>query len=104
MRVKDLWYYVAGFVMGVMLTVTIAAWSEASVAHKVTFVALLVLLSLATWSKRKSQNSNNSPNNRPREVLECEPRDKGNGSTDKGYYKGDTPLLVHSEPPVRNVP
>ena len=81
MKKDRLWDYVAGFVMGVTLTTFIAAWGESSLTYRIVFIVLLGLLSLATWSKSKRQNSNDRANNCPREVVECEPSNKGNSST-----------------------
>jgi hypothetical protein len=60
MKIKELWFYVAGFTLGVALLAIIATWSKASEAYRIVYIALLGLLLFATWFKRKSHKSNSN--------------------------------------------
>jgi uncharacterized membrane protein YfcA len=81
LKIKELWVYVAGFTLGVALSVIIATWGEATITYRIVYIVLLGLLLLATWSKRKPYNRNNNANNDPLQTVVSKPTNKSNNST-----------------------
>jgi hypothetical protein len=63
MKIEELWFYVAGFTLGVALLAIIATWGKASEAYRIVYITLLGLLLFATWSKPKSYKGNNNADN-----------------------------------------
>ena len=84
MKIKKIWFYVAGIAIGVALAATISLWAEASTAYRCVFLVLLALLFFATWSKRKPYKSNSPTNSKPLNALVCEGSHEDDNNTNKG--------------------
>jgi hypothetical protein len=69
MKKEEAWFYVAGLAMGVALAATIMLWPQASVAYRIGFLVLLVLLFFAAWSKRKPYESDGTADSKPFNTL-----------------------------------
>jgi uncharacterized membrane protein YfcA len=83
MKLKDLWLYVAGFIMGAAMAIVISTWGEAATGYQIGYVVLLVLLAYVTWSKQKSHNSNSKTNNDPLYAVVRKPHNEGSNNAAK---------------------
>jgi hypothetical protein len=83
MKINKLWFYVAGFVMGVALAVIIVTWGAATIAYRIVYIVLLGLLLFATWSKPKSYKGDDNTDNNPLYAPVSKPLNKSGDSTTK---------------------
>jgi hypothetical protein len=69
MKIKEIWFYVSGFTLGISLLAIIATWDKASGAYRIVYIALLALLLFATWFERKPHKSNSNTNDNSLHIL-----------------------------------
>lgn len=73
---------VVGFAIGVILSVIVWTWGEASVIYRAIYVTLFGgLLFFATRSKPDADKGDDNSNNHPLNTLELESSHKSNDST-----------------------
>lgn len=73
--------FIYGFAFGVILTSSIAVWSQTPLAGKLILGALGVILVVIYLLKCKSNHSYNNPDNNSNIVIVGKSRNKSDGST-----------------------